>query len=133
MSQSHNPLPPEREAAYLQNAQQSFAEAVAPFMEPVIQELGKLVISDAQDITRLDPEAAGHNLAANMAEKASKYDVLSTSLPMSQKLETNDDLTDPAALLELVEALRSLQRPTLQSQVWHKARERAHDPRFDIW
>lgn len=129
----NSPLPPEREATYLQNARQAFAEATAPIVEPVVAELGRLVIREAESALKLNPETAGPRFSDNLAEAAGRYDVMATPQPIDQAASNvaNVNAESPSDMTDFVKALKERRRPTLQQQMWSKARERVQDPRFD--
>lgn len=66
MSESYESIPPERQAAYLQNAQEAIESATQPVVSPAVEALGELVIKEAESLTEAD--AHGSQIA-NKAEE----------------------------------------------------------------
>jgi len=48
----YDSIPPERQAAYLQNAQEAIESAAQPVVDPAVEALGELVVKDAESLTR---------------------------------------------------------------------------------
>ena len=101
----YDSIPPERQAAYLQNAQEAIEAATEPVVHPAVEALGELVTKEAESLTDADAKGnqvadrAKHFLAsqAPIGDQAAKYLEINEQLIKAQV----DEITD-----------KKLERPT---------------------